>query len=88
MSRSGHFVRDPFTGQRSPTGRTLRRQSRPLARILRDAGLTRPGSALRLLTSLGLLGLTLVIIGSFTSQYPALTDKVEPIGKINEQQHP
>jgi hypothetical protein len=88
MSRSGHFVRDPFTGRRSPSGRALRRQSRPLARILRDAGITRPRSVLSLVTSLGLLGLTLVMIGSLTGQHPALTDKVEPIGKINELQQP
>lgn len=36
VSWSGHYVRDPFTLKQLTVGRTLRRQSRPLARILRD----------------------------------------------------
>ncbi|MEC4816703.1 MAG: hypothetical protein SAK29_26065 [Scytonema sp. PMC 1069.18] len=37
VSQSGHYVRDPFTyKQQIPVSSSLRRQSRPLARILRD----------------------------------------------------
>ena len=39
VSHSGHYVRDPFTIRQLQAGQLLRRQSRPLARILRDFGI-------------------------------------------------
>jgi hypothetical protein len=67
-SRSGHFVRDPFTGRRAPTGQTLRRQSRPVARLLRDVA-----SAPTIVTILGglvLLGLTILTWGGMSNSLP------------------
>lgn len=47
VSQSGHYVRDPFTFRQIIISSTLRRQSRPLARIIRDfALLKRPLVAL------------------------------------------
>ncbi|MBO3459122.1 hypothetical protein G7B40_011815 [Aetokthonos hydrillicola Thurmond2011] len=39
VSQSGHYVRDPFTFRQIIISSTLRRQSRPLARIIRDFAL-------------------------------------------------
>ncbi|MBW4611735.1 MAG: hypothetical protein KME21_00325 [Desmonostoc vinosum HA7617-LM4] len=36
VCHSGHYVRDPFTWKQIMISSTLRRQSRPLARIIRD----------------------------------------------------
>ncbi|WP_071599787.1 hypothetical protein [Mastigocladopsis repens] len=36
VCHSGHYVRDPFTYKQITISSSLRRQSRPLARILRD----------------------------------------------------
>ncbi len=36
MCQSGHYVRDPFTFRQIMLSQSLRRQSRPLARIVRD----------------------------------------------------
>jgi hypothetical protein len=82
-SRSGNFVRDPFTGQRAPTGQALRRQSRPFARLLRDAGITRSPSVVTIVGGLMLLGLTLVAWGGMTGQFlPELNNKVEHSQKL------
>jgi hypothetical protein len=37
VSMNGHFVRDPFSRRRTPSPSQLRRQSWPIARLLRDA---------------------------------------------------
>lgn len=42
VCRSGHYVRDPFTIRQIMMSTALRRQSRPIARILRDFVLLRP----------------------------------------------
>ncbi|BAZ03733.1 hypothetical protein [Calothrix sp. NIES-3974] len=36
ISKSGHYVRDPFVFKQVALATTLRRQSHPLARIIRD----------------------------------------------------
>lgn len=36
VCKSGHYVRDPFTWKQIVLSSTLRRQSRPLARMVRD----------------------------------------------------
>ncbi|OKH52008.1 hypothetical protein NIES2101_16200 [Calothrix sp. HK-06] len=46
VSQSGHYVRDPFILRQIIVSSALRRQSRPLARILRDFMLLRPMLAL------------------------------------------
>jgi hypothetical protein len=47
VCKSGHYVRDPFTLEQLTTSESLRRQSRPLARIIRDfVLLKRPAIAL------------------------------------------
>ncbi len=47
VCKSGHYVRDPFALRQMAISAALRRQSRPLARIIRDFGvLKRPMLAL------------------------------------------
>ncbi|UZQ53969.1 sigma factor G inhibitor Gin [Trichothermofontia sichuanensis B231] len=41
ISQSGHFVRDPFRSSQRAMDQMLRRQSHPLMRMWRDAGLNR-----------------------------------------------
>lgn len=41
ISWSGHYVRDPFAMNPLLVGKVLRRQSRPLARLHRDLGITK-----------------------------------------------
>ncbi|MDF5724925.1 MAG: hypothetical protein PUP91_31615 [Rhizonema sp. PD37] len=48
VCKSGHYVRDPFLFKQILISSTLRRQSRPLSRILRDFVLLRPVIALAL----------------------------------------
>lgn len=68
ISWSGHYVRDPFTLKKLAVGRMLRRQSRPLARILRDVGIIKHPSAIAVLGSLVLLGCTLAILEGLTTK--------------------
>jgi hypothetical protein len=42
VCQSGHYVRDPFTWKKMMISSSLRRQSRPLARIIRDFLLFKP----------------------------------------------
>lgn len=59
VSQSGHYVRDPFALRALQSSRLLRRQSRPLARILRDFGITKPPSFIIVAGSVILLSLAL-----------------------------
>jgi hypothetical protein len=59
ISQSGHFVRDPAPPQPRAYEQTIRRQSRPLARIRRDFGLGKPIAIMILLGSAVFLGYSL-----------------------------
>ncbi|MGC9526736.1 MAG: hypothetical protein ACP5D7_14475 [Limnospira sp.] len=60
ISKSGHYVRDPFALQQWAMGRMLRRQSHPLARIGRDVCSRKRLSLMAIAGSIILLGATLV----------------------------
>ena len=68
ISWSGHYVRDPFTLKQLTLGRVLRRQSRPLYRLLRDIGLARYPALMALVGGVLLLGLTVVAVEGITSE--------------------
>jgi uncharacterized protein YbaR (Trm112 family) len=57
VSQSGHYVRDPFTFRQIIISSTLRRQSRPLARIIRDFALFKGPLVALMLGSIILLSL-------------------------------
>ncbi len=67
ISWSGHYVRDPFTLKQLAIGRVLRRQSRPLYRVLRDIGIAKHSSLIAVLGGALLLGLTFVAVGGLIS---------------------
>ncbi|MEB3885568.1 hypothetical protein [Lyngbya sp. CCY1209] len=60
ISKSGHYVRDPFALQQWAMGRMLRRQSHPLARIGRDICSRKRLSLVAIAGSIILLGVALV----------------------------
>lgn len=85
VSRSGHFVRDPFTFRKLDLSRTIRRQSHPLARICRDVGLSRSPSLIALLGGAIALGLVWATLqeqvgwqGLFPERNPNAATLVEP----------
>ncbi|MGI0490639.1 hypothetical protein ACN4EG_02405 [Alkalinema pantanalense CENA528] len=65
VSGSGHYVRDPFRWQ-LPSVKILRHQSHPLSRLVRDSGLKTPSSAMALIASLFLLGITTAYSGNLS----------------------
>ncbi len=78
VSQSGHYVRDPFILRQMIISNSLRRQSSPLARIIRDfIVLKRPLLALAIVSAiiLGMIGIT----EQNTDHRPSLpgTEKVE-----------
>ena len=85
VSMSGHYVRDPFSPKKQKvTERMLRRQSRPLARILRDSGISKHSQFLALLGSLILLGFSMAVVGGVASQKISLQGILNQIDKVNE----
>ncbi|MDX2228315.1 MAG: hypothetical protein NW220_01665 [Leptolyngbyaceae cyanobacterium bins.349] len=65
VSWSGHYVRDPFRLRQLITERSLRRESHPFYRILRDLRVTRPNLLVALLASALLVG----IVGFFSDRF-------------------
>ena len=84
VSVSGHYVRDPFALRQRVTSHRLRRQSRPLARILRDSGISKHSPLLAMLGTLLLLGFTMATVSEVSHQRFPLQDKLEQIIKLNE----
>jgi RNA polymerase subunit RPABC4/transcription elongation factor Spt4 len=72
VSWSGHYVRDPFTLQQIAVGQMLRRQSHPVARIIRDFVLAKRSAIAFLVASAVFLGLTWFGTGEPSSQRPSL----------------
>lgn len=84
ISFSGHYVRDPFTLRQKITGQRLRRQSRPLARILRDSGIDKHSPFLAILGSLLILGFTMAAVSESGVQRFPLQGLLEQIVKTGE----
>lgn len=62
VSLSGHYVRDPFRVKKL-SSQQLRRQSRPVARILRDSGLAKHSPLIAIVSSLMVVGFSMSILG-------------------------
>jgi hypothetical protein len=58
ISWSGHYVRDPLSLHQPAAGHVLRRQSSPIARIIRDFGIAR----VAILASAAIVGLTWLVV--------------------------
>jgi hypothetical protein len=80
VSQSGHYVRDPSTLKQMMISETLRRQSRPLARIVRDFILLK-----RPVVALGVAGAILLSMIAMTqkstSYEPQLQQNTEKPGE-------
>jgi hypothetical protein len=80
VSQSGHYVRDPSTLKQMMISETLRRQSRPLARIVRDFILLK-----RPVVALGVAGAILLSMIAMTQQStsyePQLQQDTEKLGE-------
>jgi hypothetical protein len=69
VSISGHYVRDPFCVKKlKPTSQQLRKQSRPLARILRDSGIAKHSPLITILSSLMLAGFSIAVLSQPSAQ--------------------
>lgn len=68
ISWSGHYVRDPFHLRQLGMERSLRRESHPFYRILRDLRLTRPNVFVALLAGSLLVGVLSVFSEKFASK--------------------
>ncbi|MBW4644567.1 MAG: hypothetical protein KME23_16530 [Goleter apudmare HA4340-LM2] len=76
VCQSGHYVRDPFTLKQMMISSALRRQSRPLARIIRDfILLKRPMVALAVGSAIVLSIITMTQQSTSYEQLP--TEKTE-----------
>ncbi|MDX2244861.1 MAG: hypothetical protein NW224_29645 [Leptolyngbyaceae cyanobacterium bins.302] len=65
VSWSGHYVRDPFRLRRNNIERSLRRESHPLSRILRDLKVSPPNTLVAILAGTLLLG----VFGLFSEKF-------------------
>ncbi|MBE9011817.1 hypothetical protein IQ250_16560 [Pseudanabaenaceae cyanobacterium LEGE 13415] len=74
VSLSGHYVRDPFRTKKL-SSRQLRKQSRPIARILRDSGIAKHSPLLAIVGSLLFVGFSMAVL----SRVEKLPDWTEPI---------
>ncbi|MBW4421376.1 MAG: hypothetical protein KME13_19450 [Myxacorys californica WJT36-NPBG1] len=84
VSVSGHYVRDPFAKKRLVNEKKLRRQSRPLARILRDSGVSRHSRFIGILTSLLILGFTVSVLSEAGGRNLSIQSLIEQIVKVSE----
>ena len=69
---SGHYVRDPHKVKQLVVNEKLRRQSRPLARILRDFGNLQRPSVIVALGSFILFGVSFMTLESLNSKHQPL----------------
>ena len=88
ISLSGHYVRDPFSFRQTSVEQLLRRQSRPLARILRDVGLTKPSSIMALLASAMVAGVTFAMIQGWTLERNPIQSSLESVNNMIESIYP
>jgi len=68
ISWSGHYVRDPFHLQQLGTSRSLRRESHPFYRIMRDLRLTRPKVFMALLVGSLVVGILSIFSEKFATK--------------------
>ncbi|OCQ99691.1 hypothetical protein BCD67_14865 [Oscillatoriales cyanobacterium USR001] len=87
ISRSGHYVRDPFAIKQLTVGRMLRRQSRPLARIRRDLGFKHL-SLLALLGSAVFFSFAIATTNQSHKQFKPFQDLWELVNGAGESSNP
>jgi hypothetical protein len=85
VSVSGHYVRDPFAANRQRVnGKMIRRQSRPIARIMRDTGISKHSPLIAIVTGCLALGFTLSCVGK-ASPLAVLPDWLnQQVGRLSD----
>jgi hypothetical protein len=85
VSLNGHYVRDPFSRNRSATtSKKLRQQSRPLARILRDSGISKHSPLIAMLGSLILVSFTMSMLSRTGIQNVPLQQWVNHLNNLSQ----
>ncbi|AFY81850.1 hypothetical protein Oscil6304_2216 [Oscillatoria acuminata PCC 6304] len=84
ISWSGHYVRDPFTFKQLSMSRLLRRQSSPVARILRDVGIKKRPSFWAVLAGLVVAGLTFATLENWNGEFQLPGQFTEESGEVRE----
>lgn len=85
VSMSGHYVRDPFAKSLPRmNSKMLRRQSRPLARMMRDTGISKHSPLIALVSGLVAIGFTLSLVDSVSAQKKALPNWMQQIVKLTQ----
>jgi hypothetical protein len=84
ISWSGNYVRDPFTIRQLAVGRMLRRQSRPLARALRDVGLNRRSSLMGILAGAVVIGIVIATLDSWMPERNPLKSLLQQVNEVIE----
>ncbi|MBD6619680.1 hypothetical protein FNW02_28640 [Komarekiella sp. 'clone 1'] len=83
VCQSGHYVRDPFTWRQMMIASALRRQSRPLARIIRDfVLLKRPMVALAVGSA---IFFSMIAITQESTSYDRQVSPIEQIKEVGEK---
>ena len=84
---SGHYVRDPHKDKQLVVSEALRRQSRPLVRILRDFGRLQRPSLIVALGSVILFGVSFVTLESLNSKQQPLQELLQATEVIHANQN-
>ncbi|MER3433206.1 MAG: hypothetical protein C4288_07215 [Leptolyngbya sp. ERB_1_1] len=74
VSLSGHYVRDPFRTKKL-SSQQLRKQSRPIARILRDSGIAKHSPLIAIVGSLIVVSFSMTVL-SKAEKFPDWVQQV------------
>ncbi|BAU10150.1 hypothetical protein LEP3755_06300 [Leptolyngbya sp. NIES-3755] len=74
VSLSGHYVRDPFRTKKL-SSQQLRKQSRPIARILRDSGIAKHSPLIAIVGSLLVVSFSMAVL-SRVERLPDWADQI------------
>ncbi len=84
ISWSGHYVRDPFIFKQLSVARLLRRQSSPVARILRDVGIKKRPSVWAVLAGVVVASLTFVTLEGWSGDRHPFGQFLEDNGEVRD----
>lgn len=84
ISWSGHYVRDPFSFKQLSVSRLLRRQSSPVARILRDVGIKKRPSIWAVLAGLVVASVTFATLENGSVDRPPFGQFMEESGEVRD----
>lgn len=83
---SGHYVRDPFNFKQVAIGKMLQRQSRPLARLLRDFGIVKHPSLIVMVVATVMFGLVWINVDRTWTKNNSIQKTIESVNKLVESE--